>query len=68
MTVAHRRAPIRADHAEDRLGDLGPQLEAVGALRMQRAPILSDVERRGPVFLNQDRGQLIDFLIGHPMM
>jgi hypothetical protein len=63
-----RRARFRADLAPHRLGDLGPQLEAVGALRMQRAPILSDVQRRGPVLLNQDRGQLFDFLIGHPMM
>src|SRR5437660_7347107 len=37
--------------------------DLVGTPRMQRAPILGHVKRRGPVLLNQDRGQFFDFLI-----
>ena len=67
MRAADRRALLCANQTGHRLGDPRPQLKAVGGARMQRAPGLGDIQRRGPMLLNQYRGQLVNFMIGHPM-
>ena len=48
--------------------DAGPHVIAVGPVLVQRAPFFGHLARRVPMLMHQDGGQLIHFLIGHPMM
>ena len=68
MLVEVASVVFNAKQARDRRRDAGPHMIAVGPVLVQRAPFFGHLARRVPMLMHQDGGQLIHFLIGHPMM